>query len=116
MSTIITDKQLHEIKEILRDGSYLRQGTIRFRVEHIGLAFSKYVLYAHIKNWRQNATKPFDDCLLSKGQRTKAMSFLIKRGILVYDDNRRARGKNFVKKIERLENEIKKKKELKNHE
>jgi hypothetical protein len=83
---------------------------MRVHVEFLALAFSKYLLFSGIESWRQGATKPFDQCLLGKGQRTQAIRYLIEKKILIYDNNRRTRTNDFIENVNLLEKEIKEKK------
>lgn len=110
MAHSIKDSQLQEIKAILWDGRYYHNRSMRILVDYLGLAFAKYILFAGIESWRRGAKKPFDECPLGRGQRTQAIHYLIEKKVLVYDNNRRTRAKNFTEKINRLEKEIKEKK------
>lgn len=99
--------QLHEINSILSQGKRVDKGTTR--IEYLGYTFLKYLRYCSLSNWRRGASHLFNDCPLSKGQRTQAIQYLHKKKIIIYDNNRRMVHYDFVTAFALVEKEINKK-------
>jgi hypothetical protein len=85
MNKSIDTKQKDEIRRIIQLGNYSNSSMVLTRTEYLGLALLKYIVYAHVHQWRWGYASSFRDvekCGLTKGKRTKAVDFLYKHGMI----------------------------------
>ena len=83
MHRLLTDEEKEEIGNIKERGRYKHtKDCWKTHIEYLSLALLKYLVYTKMTTWRQgfpNQFKGIND-KLSRGERSKAVSFLIKNG------------------------------------
>lgn len=106
MTRVLSAKQHEELELILQKGVYLHNYMPRVRIDYLGLALSKFLYYAGIRSWKGRPFYAFRESPIGKGQHTQAIRYLVKKGVITYDVNRRKLAMDFLEKLQNLEEEI----------
>ena len=86
----ITLNERKEIERVLDAGRYLSPtGRKQTKIDYLGLAFLKYLIFGNITSWRQGFTNHLKDCPMNRGERAKAVGYLKELNIIRYDGRRR---------------------------
>ena len=111
MHRVITDEEREEIGNIKERGRYkYKKDYWKTHIEYLSLALLKYLIYTKMTTWRPgfpNQFKGIND-KLSRGERSKAVSFLIKKEAVCHKGKRLvcSERKKLINIMEQMEREL----------